>query len=181
MPDNLPRTASAGAGCTAVDTGREIHLFACAVQSLGYRVNIGTGKVVPLPPDADETVARYRHDPTGRTVCVWQVCTEQAAHQVGVIADRHGLRLMGYGRPAPAGEPQGSAIIAPGSRNDALSADRPHRSERDVRLRRLRTVAADCQARADTLRIAGYHDRASHQQGRADDIRWAIEQLEQTR
>jgi hypothetical protein len=77
----------------------EIQLFATAVRSLGYRVNIGTGKVVPLPPDADRTVARYRHDPTGRTVCVWPIGTDDAAHQVGVIADRHGVRCTGHVRP----------------------------------------------------------------------------------
>lgn len=79
----------------------EIWLFANAVQSLGYSRNIGTGKVVPLPPDADDTVARYKHAKTGRTVCVWPVRDDDDANQVGAIADRHGFMLMGYGRPAP--------------------------------------------------------------------------------
>jgi hypothetical protein len=79
----------------------DVQLFANAVRSLGYRLNIGTGKVVPLPPDADDTVARYKHAKTGRSVCVWPVRDDDDANQVGVIADRHGFMLMGYGRLAP--------------------------------------------------------------------------------
>jgi hypothetical protein len=82
----------------------DVQLFANAVHSLGYSRNIGTGKVVPLPPDADDAVARYKHAKTGRSVCVWPVRDDDDANQVGAIADRHGFMLMGYGRLAPKAE-----------------------------------------------------------------------------
>jgi hypothetical protein len=79
----------------------DVRLFANAVHSLGYSRNVGTGKVVPLPPDADDTVATYKHAATGRKVCVWPIDNVDDATEVGVIADRHGFRFVQFGRPQP--------------------------------------------------------------------------------
>jgi len=86
------------------DTQHPIWQFASAVQALGYSRNIGTGKVVPLPPNTDDTVATYKHVETGRRVCVWPIRTTEDANAVGDKAAEHGFKFVQLGRPMPAGD-----------------------------------------------------------------------------
>ena len=83
------------------ETRDNVWLFANAVESLGFKRNVATGRVAALPSNADNTVATYKHEQTGRRVCVWPIENDQDAHTVGAVADRHGLRFVQYGRPQP--------------------------------------------------------------------------------
>ena len=79
----------------------DVQLFANAVEHLGFRRNVSTGRTIPLPPDADNTVATYKHRDTGRLVCVWPVMIEEQAAELGTLADRHGFTFVQFGRPQP--------------------------------------------------------------------------------
>ncbi|MDZ7711733.1 MAG: hypothetical protein U5L06_00770 [Rhodovibrio sp.] len=80
-------------------TRDDVQLFAQAVKHLGYRRNVSTGRTVPLPPNADDTVATYKHRDTGRRVCVWPVTTDEQVARVGAVADCHGFTFVQFGRP----------------------------------------------------------------------------------
>lgn len=142
--------------------------FADAVSALGYSRNIGTGKVVPLPPDADDTVATYK-DTNGRLVCVWPIRTTDDANAVGDIATKHGLRFVQLGRPTPKqatsnylNRPRRTVACAIADTGRApLQADADHKAGR---LRALATEAANnaaaCAVRGDDKNADMYQDDA---------------------
>jgi hypothetical protein len=145
-------------------TCNDVQQFADAVSWHGYSRNIGTGKVVPLPPDADYTVARYKHEKTGRTVCVWPVASYANEATLNVLAERHGLKLMGYGRPQPA---QATSPYLNRPQRTAASPTTPLQIDTDAKAGRLRALATEaannaavCAARGDDRTAHMYHDDA---------------------
>jgi len=144
-----------------------VHSFADAVSALGYSRSIGTGKVVPLPSNPDDTVATYKHPDTGQRVCVWPIWTTDDANAVGDIAAKYGLRFVQFGRPMPKQATRtyrprrtvGQAMHDTG--RAPLQADADHKAGR---LRALATEAANnaaaYAARGDDKTAHMYHDDA---------------------
>ena len=138
-------------------TRDNIWLFAAAVEHLGYRRNISTGRMIPLPPNADVSVATYRDRDTGRSICVWPVTTDDQAEELGTLADRHGFTFVQYGRPRPREDAQARADTA----RTPLQIDADQHAGR---LRALATEAANnaavAAARGDDKTAHMHHDDA---------------------
>jgi hypothetical protein len=147
----------------------DIRQFADAVRWLGYSRNIGTGKVMPLPPNPDGTVARYRHVESGRGVCVWPIQTIGDANEVGEIAAKHGFKLIGYGRPQPA-QATSPYLNRPRRTLAQAIADTgrtPLQTDADAKAGRLRALATEAANNAAAAAQRGddktahmYHDDA---------------------